>query len=62
MEKSKDKKEKLEKIKEKKEKKEKRKDKGEKEKEGESVPKITLKFGKSSPRPPTPDNPLMKKM
>ncbi|XP_063990504.1 transcription initiation factor TFIID subunit 3 isoform X2 [Diachasmimorpha longicaudata] len=66
LEKNKEKKEKLEKIREKKEKRDKRKEKEEKEKEkekeSESVPKLTLKLGKSSPRPPTPDNPSMKKI
>ncbi|XP_012258463.1 transcription initiation factor TFIID subunit 3 isoform X2 [Athalia rosae] len=55
-----EKKEKAEKLKEKKEKKEKRKDK-DKEEKSEAVPKITLKLGPASPRPPTPDaTPLTK--
>ncbi|XP_011496850.1 PREDICTED: transcription initiation factor TFIID subunit 3 isoform X2 [Ceratosolen solmsi marchali] len=65
-----EKKEKLEKIKEKKEKKEKRKEKeankkiAKEEKILESVPKITLKLGPAggSPRPPTPDSALTKKI
>ncbi|XP_076386657.1 TBP-associated factor 3 isoform X12 [Megachile rotundata] len=58
-----DKKEKLDKIKEKKEKKDKRKEKEQKEdKNSEAVPKITLKLGTASPRPPTPDTTPMKKM
>ncbi|XP_012277504.1 transcription initiation factor TFIID subunit 3 isoform X2 [Orussus abietinus] len=63
-----EKKEKIEKIKEKKEKKEKRKEKdinnkiAKEEKTMEGVPKITLKLGPSSPRPPTPDNAPMKKI
>ncbi|XP_023246704.1 transcription initiation factor TFIID subunit 3 [Copidosoma floridanum] len=64
-----EKKEKLEKIREKKEKKEKRKEKElnkkmKEEKIIESVPKLTLKLGPAggSPRPPTPDNALMKKI
>ncbi|KAI4479715.1 hypothetical protein M0804_010765 [Polistes exclamans] len=57
-----DKKEKVEKIKEKKEKKEKRKEKEKEDKNAEAVPKITLKLGPASPRPPTPDSMLMKKI
>ncbi|KAK2587163.1 hypothetical protein KPH14_002916 [Odynerus spinipes] len=57
-----DKKEKIEKIKEKKEKKEKRKEKEKEDKNSEAVPKITLKIGPASPRPPTPDNTPMKKI
>ncbi|XP_012137235.1 TBP-associated factor 3 isoform X4 [Megachile rotundata] len=58
-----DKKEKLDKIKEKKEKKDKRKEKEQKEdKNSEAVPKITLKLGTASPRPPTPDTTPMKKI
>lgn len=63
-----DKKEKIEKIKEKKEKKDKRKEKEvqkstiKEEKNSEAVPKITLKLGTASPRPPTPDAAPMKKI
>ncbi|XP_076236410.1 TBP-associated factor 3 isoform X3 [Calliopsis andreniformis] len=57
-----DKKEKLEKVKEKKEKKDKRKDKEKEDKNSEAVPKITLKLGAASPRPPTPDSTPMKKI
>ncbi|XP_076172400.1 TBP-associated factor 3 isoform X1 [Ptiloglossa arizonensis] len=59
-----DKKEKTDKVKEKKEKKDKRKEKElqKEEKSSEAVPKITLKLGTASPRPPTPDNTPMKKM
>ncbi|KAG7208725.1 hypothetical protein KM043_014923 [Ampulex compressa] len=57
-----DKKEKLEKIKEKKEKKDKRKEKDKEDKNSEAVPKITLKLGTASPRPPTPDSTPMKKI
>ncbi|XP_033365396.1 transcription initiation factor TFIID subunit 3 isoform X3 [Bombus vosnesenskii] len=57
-----DKKEKVDKIKEKKEKKDKRKEKEKEDKISEAVPKITLKLGTASPRPPTPDAAPMKKM
>nr|XP_034176337.1 transcription initiation factor TFIID subunit 3-like isoform X2 [Osmia lignaria] len=57
-----DKKEKLDKIKEKKEKKDKRKEKEKEDKNSEAVPKITLKLGTASPRPPTPDSTPMKKI
>ncbi|XP_054011297.1 transcription initiation factor TFIID subunit 3-like isoform X2 [Hylaeus anthracinus] len=57
-----DKKEKIEKVKEKKEKKDKRKEKEKEEKSSEAVPKITLKLGTASPRPPTPDTGPMKKI
>ncbi|CAL7941795.1 unnamed protein product [Xylocopa violacea] len=57
-----DKKEKIDKIKEKKEKKDKRKEKEKEDKSSEAVPKITLKLGTASPRPPTPDTAPMKKM
>ncbi|KAK9301978.1 hypothetical protein QLX08_005832 [Tetragonisca angustula] len=57
-----DKREKIDKIKEKKEKKDKRKEKEKEDKNSEAVPKITLKLGTASPRPPTPDTAPMKKM
>ncbi|XP_051173985.1 transcription initiation factor TFIID subunit 3 isoform X2 [Leptopilina boulardi] len=67
-----EKKEKLEKIKEKKEKREKRKEKDLNKKTVKEekavipheigVPKLTLKLGTSSPRPPTPDAAPMKKI
>ncbi|XP_014220804.1 transcription initiation factor TFIID subunit 3 [Trichogramma pretiosum] len=64
-----DKRDKLEKIKEKKEKKEKKKEKEalkklREDKMSEGVPKITLKLGPAggSPRPPTPDSALTKKI
>ncbi|CAL7941794.1 unnamed protein product [Xylocopa violacea] len=57
-----DKKEKIDKIKEKKEKKDKRKEKEKEDKSSEAVPKITLKLGTASPRPPTPDTAPMKKI
>ncbi|XP_043468256.1 transcription initiation factor TFIID subunit 3 isoform X1 [Leptopilina heterotoma] len=67
-----EKKEKLEKIKEKKEKREKRKEKDLNKKTVKeekavipheiAVPKLTLKLGTSSPRPPTPDSAPMKKI
>ncbi|XP_076665958.1 TBP-associated factor 3 isoform X3 [Andrena cerasifolii] len=57
-----DKKEKVEKVKEKKEKKDKRKEKEKEDKNSEAVPKITLKLGTASPRPPTPDSAPMKKI
>ncbi|XP_043800787.1 transcription initiation factor TFIID subunit 3 isoform X3 [Apis laboriosa] len=57
-----DKKEKIDKIKEKREKKDKRKEKEKEDKNFEAVPKITLKLGTASPRPPTPDTAPMKKM
>lgn len=57
-----EKKEKVEKVKEKKEKKEKRKEKEKEDKNAEAVPKLTLKIGPASPRPPTPDNTPMKKI
>ncbi|XP_076641348.1 TBP-associated factor 3 isoform X2 [Halictus rubicundus] len=57
-----DKKEKIEKVKEKKEKKDKRKEKEKEDKNSEAVPKITLKLGTASPRPPTPDAVPMKKL
>ncbi|XP_015440338.1 PREDICTED: transcription initiation factor TFIID subunit 3 isoform X2 [Dufourea novaeangliae] len=59
-----DKKEKVEKVKEKKDKKDKRKEKElqKEDKNAEAVPKITLKLGTASPRPPTPDSTPMKKI
>ncbi|XP_033213543.1 transcription initiation factor TFIID subunit 3-like isoform X2 [Belonocnema kinseyi] len=67
-----EKKEKLEKLKEKKEKREKRKEKDLNKKTVKEekaavplevgVPKLTLKLGTSSPRPPTPDSAPMKKI
>ncbi|XP_043279362.1 transcription initiation factor TFIID subunit 3 isoform X2 [Venturia canescens] len=60
--KSKGKKGKLTKLKDKKDKKDKRKDKEKDNKTTEAVPKITLKLGPASPRPPTPDNTTMKKI
>ncbi|XP_076224873.1 TBP-associated factor 3 isoform X2 [Nomia melanderi] len=57
-----DKKEKVDKVKEKKEKKDKRKEKEKEDKNSEAVPKITLKLGTASPRPPTPDSTPMKKI
>ncbi|XP_066584595.1 transcription initiation factor TFIID subunit 3 isoform X2 [Prorops nasuta] len=63
-----EKREKLEKVKDKKEKKEKKKEKDvnkknmKENKNIESVPKITLKLGPNSPRPPTPDSAPMKKI